>query len=161
MTSSAVKRNWVGYICESLVASGSMATWDATEYVTGNLFGDAPNPRLHEAKAPYEAIWQFLHRMYSPIVEAASREIDLPTPSMIHIFTDVSVIGKSAVLVVYFPGGNQPHQLLLLDSVRAWDLVFPDAAAFNAWAEERFNWIAEALKANVARTAAKPALATA
>ncbi len=30
MTSSAVKRNWVGYICESLVASGSMATWDAT-----------------------------------------------------------------------------------------------------------------------------------
>lgn len=160
MTSSAVSRNWIGYICESLVSTGAMPTWDAAEYVTGNLFGETPNPRLHEAKAPYEAIWQFLHRLYSPIVEAASREAHLPASSMIHIFTDVSVIGKSAVLVVYFPGDNQPHQLLLLDSVRAWDLVFPDAAAFNAWAEERFRWIAEALRVKGVRAVAQPALAT-
>ncbi|UCE64212.1 MAG: hypothetical protein JSU59_03465, partial [Nitrospirota bacterium] len=53
---------------------------------------------------------------------------------------------KSAVLVVYFPGKNQPHQLLLLDSVPAWDLVFDSDSAFNEWAEERYRWITEALK---------------
>ena len=55
-------------------------------------------------------------------------------------------MGKSAVLVVYFPGKNQPHQLLLLDSVPAWDLVFDSDSAFNEWAEERYRWITEALK---------------
>ena len=62
------------------------------------------------------------------------------------MFTDISLMGKSAVLVVYFPGKNQPHQLLLLDSVPAWDLVFDSDTAFNHWAEERYRWIAEALK---------------
>ena len=145
-----VSRNWVAYICESLVSSGAMPTWEASEYFTGNLFGDSPNPRLHETKAPYEAIYQFLHRLYSPLVEAATRSVDMPPASMIHIFTDISLISNSAVLVVYFPGENRPHQLLLLDAARAWDLVFPDAAAFNEWAEERYRWVVDALKASAA-----------
>jgi hypothetical protein len=55
-------------------------------------------------------------------------------------------MGKSAVLVVYFPGQNTPHQLLLLDSVPAWDLVFENSAAFDSWAEERYQWILNALQ---------------
>ena len=66
---------------------------------------------------------------------------------MIHMFTDISVMGNSAVLVVYFPGHNKPHQLLLLDGVKAWDLMFQDTEAFNIWAQERCNWITDALKA--------------
>ncbi len=65
---------------------------------------------------------------------------------MIHMFTDISLMGKSAVLVVYYPGLNQPHQLLLLDSIPAWDLVFETATALNAWAEERYGWIVSALQ---------------
>ena len=80
---------------------------------------------------------------------------------MIHIFTDISLIGNSAVLVVYFPGENRPHQLLLLDAARAWELVFPDADAFNAWAEERYGWIVEALKSAVARVPAEELVASA
>jgi hypothetical protein len=146
MSTSSVTRNWIAYISESLVTSGAMPTWEATEYLVKNLFSESPNPRLHETKAPYEAIYQFLHRIYSPLVEAATRSVDLPLSSMIHIFTDISLISNSAVLVVYFPGENQPHQLLLLDSARAWDLVFPDADAFNKWAEERYRWVVDALK---------------
>lgn len=156
---TCVSRNWLGYLCEAVVASGAMPTWEAADYFTEHLFGDSPNPRLHEAKAPYEAISQFLQRVYHPIVEAATRAATLPASSMIHIFTDISLIGNSAVLVVYFPGGNRPHQLLLLDAVRAWELVFPDADAFNAWAEERYGWIEAALQAAVAGVRAEePAL---
>ena len=140
-------RNWLAYLVDSLVHSGAMPTWDATEYLTSNLIGEAPNTRLHESKSPYESIQQFLSRVYGPIVEAASRSIYLPKKSMIHMFTDISLIGNSAVLVVYFPGENKPHQLLLLDGVRAWDMMFKDDLAFNAWAEERFQWITDALKA--------------
>lgn len=150
MQTSMVTRNWVSYITESLVSSGSMPTWEAADYLTGNLFGDSPNPRLHETKAPYEAIYQFLHRIYSPLVEAATRSVAIPPSAMIHIFTDISLISNSAVLIVYFPGENRPHQLLLLDAARAWDLVFRDAAAFNEWAEERYRWVVEALKSAVA-----------
>jgi hypothetical protein len=146
-TIHAKSRNWIGYICDALVSSGAMPTWDAASYLTQNLFGDSPNPGLHQTKAPYEAISQFLHRIYSPIVEAAAREVKLPASAMIHVFTDISVISNSAVLVVYFPGNNQPHQLLLLDAARAWELVFPDADAFNDWAEERYRWIEAALVA--------------
>ncbi|MBI4401329.1 MAG: hypothetical protein HY581_06850 [Nitrospirae bacterium] len=155
MKTSAVSRNWIGYICESLVSTGAMPTWEAAEYLTANLFGESPNPHLHDAKAPYEATSQFLHRIYSPIVEAAARASALPEPSMMHIFTDISLIGNSAVLVVYFPGDNRPHHLLLLDAVRAWDLMFPDAAVFNEWAEERYRWVVEALNAVVARVQAE------
>ncbi len=152
MATSMTARNWIGYLCESLVASGAMPTWEAAAYLTNNLFVEAPNLRLHETKAPYEATSQFLQRVYSPIVEAAGRAVDLPASSMIHIFTDISLTGNSAVLVVYFPGENRPHQLLLLDAAQAWNLVFTDAAAFNAWAEERYRWIKEALEVAVVRT---------
>lgn len=151
MQTTIAPRNWIGYLCESLVSTGAMPSWEAADYLTQNLFGEAPNPRLHDSKAPYEAISQFLHRVYSPVVEAATRAVSLPESAMIHIFTDVSLMGNSAVLVVYFPGENRPHQLLLLDAARAWDLVFPHADAFNAWVEERYGWIVEALQSAVAR----------
>jgi len=137
-------RNWMSYLLDSLVNSGAMPTWEAVEYLTNNLVGEAPNPNLHHSKAPYETIQQFLHRIYGPIVEAASRAVELPPQAMIHMFSDISLMGKSAVLVVYFPGHNQPHQLLLFDSVPAWDLVFETSTAFNEWAEERFGWIVSA-----------------
>ena len=139
-------RNWMSFLLDSLVNAGTLPTWEALSYLTSNLLGDSPNPNLHNSKSPYEAIQQFLHRVYGPIVEAASRTVDLPSEGMIHMFTDISLMGKSAVLVVYFPGHNQPHQLLLLDSVPAWDLVFETDKAFNQWAEERYRWIADALK---------------
>jgi len=139
-------RNWMSYLMDSLVNSGAMPAWEAVEYLTSNLVGEAPNQDLHHSKSPYETIQQFLHRIYGPIVEAASRTVKLPQQSMIHMFTDISLMGKSAVLVVYYPGQNQPHQLLLLDSVPAWDLVFESSTAFNEWAEERFGWIVSALK---------------
>lgn len=161
MQTTVSPRNWMGYLCESLVSTGAMPSWEAADYLTENLFGTAPNPRLHETKAPYEAISQFLQRVYNPLVEAATRAVALPDSSMIHIFTDISLIGNSAVLVVYFPGENRPHQLLLLDAARAWELVFPDADAFNAWAEERYGWIAEALESAVARVPVEDLVASA
>jgi len=138
-------RNWMSYLMDALVNSGAMPAWEAVEYLTNNLVGQAPNPNLHHSKSPYETIQQFLHRIYGPIVEAASRAVELPPQAMIHMFTDISLMGKSAILVVYFPGHNQPHQLLLLDSVPAWDLVFETSKVFNEWAEERFSWIVSAL----------------
>ena len=139
-------RNWMSYLTDSLVNSGAMPTWEVVEYLTNNLVGEAPNQNLHHAKSPYEAIQQFLHRVYGPIVEAASRTIEIPEQAMIHMFTDISLMGKSAVLVVYHPGKHQPHQLLLLDSIPAWDIAFETSAAFNDWAEERYGWIVAALK---------------
>jgi hypothetical protein len=142
-----IDRNWLAYLMDSLVNSGAMPSWEATEYLTSNLIGEGPNTQLHESKSPYETIQQFLHRIYGPIVEAASRSVYLPKESMIHMYTDISVMGNSAVLVVYFPGHNKPHQLLLLDGVKAWDLMFQDTEAFNIWAQERYTWITDALKA--------------
>lgn len=138
-------RNWMSYLLDAQVNSGLMSTWEATEYLTANLIGEGPNTLLHNTKSPYEAIQQLLQRVYGPIVEAASRTVDLPQPAMIHMFTDISLMGNSAVLVVYFPGNNEPHQLLMLDGVRAWDLMFPTIDAFNDWAEERFTWVKAAL----------------
>lgn len=139
-------RNWMSYLMDHIVHSGAMPTWEATEYLTSNLIGDAPNTQLHETKSPYETIQQFLHRLYEPIVEAASRAVTLPDRSMIHMFTDISLAGNSVVLVVYFPEKNQPHQLLMLDGVRAWDLMFETTEDFNAWAEERYRWVEGALQ---------------
>ncbi|MCA9479939.1 MAG: hypothetical protein KC545_06215 [Nitrospira sp.] len=138
-------RNWLSYLLDSLVNSGAVPTWEGIDYLTSNLLGDVPNIHLHQAKSPYEAIQQFLHRVYGPIVEAASRTAQLPPQAMIQMFTDISLIGKSAVLVVYYPGHNQPHQLLLLDAVPAWDLMFENSNAFDQWAEERYGWIVSAL----------------
>lgn len=142
----AASRNWIAYLCESLVTSGAMPTWEAATYLTENLFGERPNPRLLGPSNPYEVTGQFLRRLYHPIAEAASREVALPSSSMLHIFTDVSLTGNSGVLVVFFPGQHKPQHLLLLDAVKAWDLVFPDAESFNAWAEARYRCIVQALR---------------
>jgi hypothetical protein len=133
-----------------------MPAWEALEYLTTNLVGEAPNQNLHHSKSPYETIQQFLHRVYGPIVEAASRTVESPKQSMIHMFTDISLMGKSAVLVVYHPGHNQPHQLLLLDTVPAWEIIFESSTAFNEWAEERFGWIVAALKTEAHRDGPAP-----
>jgi len=142
----AATRNWIAYLCESLVTSGVMPTWEAATYLTENLFGEKPNPRLLTPSNPYEVTSQLLHRLYQPIVEAASREVLLPTSSRLQLFTDISLTGNSAVIVVLFPGQHRPHQLLMLDAAKAWDLVFPDAETFNTWAEERYRWIVLALR---------------
>ncbi|MBH0203152.1 MAG: hypothetical protein HP496_12865 [Nitrospira sp.] len=138
-------RNWIAYLCESLVASGAMPTWEAATYLTENLFGEKPNPRLLTPANPHEVTAHLLHRVYQPLVEAASRELMLPPASMIHIFTDISLTGNSVVLVVFFPGHDRPQQLLMLEAAKAWDLVFPDAESFNAWAEERYRRLTHAL----------------
>jgi hypothetical protein len=141
----AVHRNWIAYICDAIVTSGAMPTWEAATYLTENLFGEKPNPRLLTPINPHETTSQFLHRLYQPLVEAASREAALPPSATLHMFTDISLTGNSAVLVVLFPGHNRPQQLLLLDAAKAWDLVFPDAESFNSWAGERYRRILHAL----------------
>ncbi len=142
-------RNWIAYLCESLVASGTMPTWEAATYLTENLFGEKPNPRLLTPANPHEVTAQLLHRLYQPLVEAASREITLPSASLLYIFTDISLTGNSAVLIVLFPGPNKPQQLLMLEAAKAWDLVFPDAESFNAWAEERYLQLVHALRSKM------------
>ena len=138
-------RNWIAYLCENLASSGMMPTWEAATYLTDNLFGDKPNPRLLRTTCPYEDTTHLLQRLYQPLVAAATRDLPLPASAMIHVFTDISLTGKSAVLVVYFPGPTQPHQLLLLDGAKAWELVFENSDEFNAWAEERYRLIKAAL----------------
>lgn len=138
-------RNWIAYLCEALVASGVMPTWEAATYLTENLFGEKPNPRLLSTSTPYEATAQLLHRLYQPIVEAASRDVHLPVPATIRLFTDISLTGNSAILAVLFPGPTPP-QLLMLDAAKAWDLVFSDAESFNAWAEKRYRQLVNALR---------------
>lgn len=140
-------RNWISYLTDALVNSHTLPACEAVEYLTENIFGDSPNRRLHEAKVPHEAVAQFLQRLYGPILEAAARDANMPEGARTCLFTDVSLIGPSAVLAVYFPANDGPQQLLLLDSVRTWDLVFPQADAFNAWAEERYGKLVAALQA--------------
>ncbi len=154
-------RNWIAYLCENLASSGMMPTWEAATYLTDNLFGDKPNPRLLRTACPYEDTTHLLHRLYQPLVTAATRDVPLPPAAMIHVFTDVSLTGKSAVLVVYFPGHNQPHQLLLLDAAKAWDLVFENSDEFNAWAEERYHWIRTALTSIIRSAPVSPTLPSA
>lgn len=144
-------RNWIAYLCESLVASGVMPTWEAATYLTENLFGEKPNPRLLSTTNAYEVTSQFLQRLYHPLVEAATRDIALPNGSMLHVFTDISLTGKSAVLVVYVSGDTHPHQLLMLDTARAWELVFTDSEDVNRWAEERYRRIKSALIAAIGK----------
>ena len=144
-------RNWIAYLCESLVTSGVMPTWEAATYLTENLFGENPNPRLLSTTNPYEVTSQFLQRLYHPLVEAASRDITLPDGAMLHVFTDISLTGKSAVLVVYLPGNTQPHQLLMLDAAKAWELVFTDSEDVNRWAEERYRLVKSALTAAIGK----------
>jgi hypothetical protein len=156
---SAVTRNWIAYLCEALVTSGAMPTWEAATYLTEHLFGESPNPKLLGTSNAHEITTQFLHRIYHPLVEAASRDVTLPHGAMQHVFTDISLTGKSAVLVVYFPGNGQSHQLLMLDAVKAWDLVFQDSDAFNRWAEDRYRLLKSALTAAIGKPVRQPLLA--
>lgn len=139
-------RNWIAYLCEALVTSGVMPTWEAATYLTENLFGEKPNPRLLSPTHAYEVTAQFLRRLYQPIAEAAMRDSHIPSTDRIHVFTDISLTGNSAVLVVSLSENSQAQQLLLLDPAKAWNLVFADADSFNAWAEARYQSIYQALQ---------------
>jgi hypothetical protein len=48
-------------------------------------------------------------------------------------------------------GNNHPHQLLMLDAAKAWELVFTDSEDVNRWAEERYRWVKSALTAAIGR----------
>ena len=152
-------RNWIAYLCESLVTSGVMPTWEAATYLTENLFGEKPNPRLLSTTNAYEVTSQFLQRLYHPLVEAASRDIALPDGASLHVFTDISLTGQSAVLVVYMSGKTHSHQLLMLDAAKAWELVFTDSEDVNRWAEERYRWVKSALTVAIGKPARQAILA--
>jgi hypothetical protein len=152
-------RNWIAYLCESLVTSGVMPTWEAATYLTENLFGEKPNPRLLSTINAYEVTSQFLQRLYHPLVEAASRDFTLPDGARLHVFTDISLTGKSAVLVVYVSGDNLAHQLLMLDAAKAWELVFSDSEEANRWAEERYRRVKSALTAAIGKPVRRTVLA--
>jgi len=152
-------RNWIAYLCESLVASGVMPTWEAATYLTENLFGEKPNPRLLSATNAYEVTSQFLQRLYHPLVEAATRDITLPDGARLHVFTDISLTGQSAVLVVYMSDNMRSHQLLMLDAAKAWELVFTDSEDVNRWAEERYRWVKSALTAAIGKPVRQAILA--
>lgn len=141
----AMTHNWIAYLCESLVTSGAMPTWEAATYLTENLLGEKPNPRLLRAAQAHEVTAQFLQRLYHPLVEALSHDIILPQGARLHVFMDISLTGQSAVLVVFLPGNTQPQQLLLLDRPKAWELVFTDSEDVNRWAEERYQRVKSAL----------------
>jgi len=140
-------RNWIAYLCESLVTSGVMPTWEAATYLTENLFGEKPNPRLLGPSNAHEITAQFLRRLYQPIAEAVWRDSNLPSTDKLHVFTDISLTGNSAVLVVHRSEAAQSQHLLLLDPAKAWNLVFADADSFNVWAESRYRSILETLQA--------------
>ena len=147
MTTTRNARNWISYLTDSLVNAHALPASEAVAYLTENLLGESPNTRLHEAKVPHEATAQFLQRLYGPILEAAARDANIPEGARTCLFTDVSMISPSTVLAVYFPAGDGPQQLVLLDSVRTWVLVFPHAGAFNAWADEQYGRLYTALEA--------------
>ena len=156
---AGITRNWIAYLCEALVTSGAMPTWEAATYLTENLFGESPNPRLLGTSNAHEVTAQFLHRMYQPLAEAASREVQLPHGAMVHVFADISLTGKSAVLAVYFSEDGQSNQLLMLDAAKAWDLVFQDSETFNRWAEDRYRLLKSALTAAIGKPVRQPLLA--
>ena len=136
-----------------------MPTWEAATYLTENLFGEKPNPRLLSAANAYEVTSQFLQRLYHPLVEAASRDIALPDGASLHVFTDISLTGQSAVLVVYLSGKTHSHQLLMLDAAKAWELVFTDSEDVNRWAEERYRWVKSSLTVAIRKPARQAILA--
>jgi ribosomal protein L18 len=75
------------------------------------------------------------------------------------VFTDISLTGKSAVLVVYISDKTHSHQLLMLDAAKAWELVFTDSEDVNRWAEERYRWVKSALTAAIGKPARQALLA--
>jgi hypothetical protein len=85
----------------------------------------------------------------------------LPEDATVHVFTDISLTGNSAVLVVYVPDDDRPHQLLMLDATKAWDLVFTDSEDVNRWAEERYRRVKSALTAAIGKPVLSNVLAEA
>ena len=138
-------RNWISYLADALINARTMPSWEAADYLTDNLFDASPNTKLLEAKVPHEAVAQFLQRIYGPIVEAAAREAGTKQTSRVQVFTDISLMSETTVLIVSISEQTQVSQLVLIDWVRAWDFVFPNAEAFNAWAETRYQQILVAL----------------
>ena len=138
-------RNWISYLADALINARSMASWEAADYLTENLFAASPNTKLLEAKVPHEEVGQFLQRIYAPIAEAAARDADIQESSRVHVFTDISLMSETTVLIVAVSDEPAASPLLMLDWVRAWDLVFPNAEAFNTWAEERYQKVRRAL----------------
>ena len=138
-------RNWISYLADALINARSMPSWEAADYLTENLFAAVPNTKLLEAKVPHEEVGQFLQRIYAPIAEAATRDVGTQESSRVQVFTDISLMSETTVLVVAVSDEPDASQLLMLDWVRAWDLVFPNAEAFNMWAEERYHKIRRAL----------------
>ena len=53
------------------------------------------------------------------------------------------------MLIVSISEPTEASELVLIDWVRAWDFVFPNAEAFNAWAETRYQQIRVALGRSV------------
>ena len=140
-----LSRNWISYHTDALINARAMPSWEAVEYLTENLFEDSPNTKLLEAKEPHEAVAQFLQRIYGPIVEAAAREAGTEQSSRVRVFTDISLTSETTVLIVSVSEHTEASELVLIDWVRAWDFVFPNAEAFNAWAETRYQQVRVAL----------------
>ena len=139
------RRNWISYLADALMNARTMPSWEASDYLTENLFAASPNAKLLEAKVPHEEIGQLLQRIYAPIAEAASRDAGAEASSWVQVFTDISLMSETTVLVVAVSDAPDASKLLLLDRVRAWDLVFANAEAFNTWAEERYQNVRRAL----------------
>jgi len=137
-------RNWISYLADALIDARTMPSWEAADYLTDNLFDASPNTKLLEAKEPHEAVAQFLQRIYGPIVEAAAREAGTEQ-SRVRVFTDISLTSETTVLIVSVSEQTETSELVLIDWVRAWDFVFPNAEAFNAWAETRYQQVRVAL----------------
>jgi hypothetical protein len=140
-----LSRNWISYHTDALINSRAMPSWEAADYLTQNLFQDSPNTKLLEAKVPHEEIAQFLQRIYGPIVEAATRQVPTLASAGVQVYTDISLMSETTVLIVAVSGESKESQLLLLDAIRAWDLVFPNADTFNEWAESRYRHVLRAL----------------
>jgi len=139
-------RNWISYLADALIDARTMPSWEAAHYLTDNLFDASPNTKLLEAKEPHEAVAQFLQRIYGPIVEAAARDAGTKQSSRVRVFTDISLTSETTVLIVSISGHpEEASELVLIDWVRAWDFVFPNAEAFNAWAEARYQQVCVAL----------------
>ena len=133
---AGITRNWIAYLCEALVTSGVMPTWEAATYLTENLFGEKPNPRLLGTNNAYEVTSQFLHRLYQPIVEAASREVHpAARRHAAHVYRHQPDREIPPFSSCFSLAEGQPHQLVMLDAAKAWDLVFQDSESFNRWAE--------------------------
>jgi hypothetical protein len=141
-----LSRNWISYHTDALINARALPSWEAADYLTVNLFHDSPNTKLLEAKVPHEEIAQFLQRIYGPIVEAATRQVPTHASARVQVYTDISLMSETTVLIVSISDEPKESQLLLVDAIRAWDLVFPNADAFNEWAESRYQQVLRALR---------------